>query len=191
VALDLITKADYKAYAGIVSEKQDTILDTVIPKVSSFVKKYCRRSFVDYVNDIKIETFNGAAKFFLLEEGPISLVLSVEYSDDYGQTFTELTEYTDYYVDLQTDRIMAIADEFPLKQNGYQVTYTGGYAIADLPEDIKIATMDMVSYYLKNDAAVHSNKAPGTNTVQIEYVSSSGLPSNIKRVLDLHKNHYA
>ena len=37
---DLITKTDYKAYMGISSTNQDTVIDLLIPKISAFVKTY-------------------------------------------------------------------------------------------------------------------------------------------------------
>lgn len=50
--------------------------------------------------------------------------------------------------------------------------------------------MDLVTYYVKNDMSVHSPKAPGTNTVQIEYVLSTTLPAHIRRVLDQYTGNF-
>ena len=69
--------------------------------------------------------------------------------------------------------------------NGYKVTYYAGYAT--IPEDLKIAVLDLVTYYLKNDGSVHSPKAPGTNSVQIEYITSTALPAHIARILNIYK----
>ncbi len=71
----------------------------------------------------------------------------------------------------------------------YKLTYTAGFEV--LPEDLKLAIFDLTTYYMKNDMAVHSNKAPGTNTVQIEYVTTTNLPSHIKRVLDQYAANYS
>jgi hypothetical protein len=72
--------------------------------------------------------------------------------------------------------------------NGYKVTYTAGFET--IPEELKLAVMDLITYYIKNDAAIHSSKAPGTNTVQIEYVTTTNLPAHIKRVLDQYAANY-
>lgn len=186
---DLITRQEYKAYKGITSPNQDTAIDTLIPKVSAFIKNICRRSFVDYVNDPKTETFKGGP-YLLLTESPVIQVLSVEYSSDYGNTYTELTEFTDFVLDVEEEKIVPISSTaFPLIVNGYKVSYFAGYET--LPQDLKLAAMDLVEYYLRNDMAVHSPKAPGTNSVQIEYISTTNLPAHIKRVLDLYMAHYA
>ena len=75
--------------------------------------------------------------------------------------------------------------EFARAVNGYKVTYTAGYEV--IPEDLKIAVMDLVKYYLSNDMAVKSQRDAGSNTVQIEYITKNTLPSHIARVFDLYK----
>jgi hypothetical protein len=59
-----------------------------------------------------------------------------------------------------------------------------------VPADLKLAVLDLVTYYRKNDGAIHSTKAPGTNSVQIEYVSTASLPAHIRRVLDMYVADY-
>jgi hypothetical protein len=59
-----------------------------------------------------------------------------------------------------------------------------------MPEDLKLAVLDLVTYYVKNDMAVHSPKSPGTNTVQIEYITKNTLPAHIARVLDQYTANY-
>jgi hypothetical protein len=186
---NLVTLAEYKAYAGITSTNSDTEINAIIPKVSQLVKTICRRTFVDYVNDSKEEIFTGGWSKLFLKEYPILAIDSVEASTDYGQTYTELIEFTDYVLDREDEAITCIyANEFPKYVNGYKVTYTGGYET--LPDDLKIAVLDLVTYYIKNDMSVHSPKAPGTNSVQIEYVTNANLPAHIMRVLYLYMGSY-
>lgn len=187
--MDLVNLEEYKTYAGITNPNQDDVITSLIPKVSQLVKSYCRRTFLDWVDEQKTEVFNGG-EFFNLSEFPVISVSTVEYSSDYGQTYTALTEYTDWVLDRSTEQIKPLSPLglFTPVINGYRVTYTAGYET--LPEDLKLAVMDLITYYLKNDAAVHSTKAPGTNSVQIEYISTTSLPSHIKRVLDLYMANY-
>lgn len=189
MGLSLVTKAEFKAYAGLTSPTQDAVIDALIPKVSALVKSICRRTFVDYVNDTKVEYFDGGYASYSPEETPILSVASFEYSTDYGNTYTSLVEYTDYAVSKTTGDILAISTlGFPSAINGYKVTYTAGYEA--LPEDLKLAIFDLITYYMKNDSAIHSSKAPGTNSVQIEYVTNTSLPAHIKRVLDQYAANY-
>ena len=190
MGLSLITTTEYKAYIGLSSTNQDTAIAAVIPKVSELVKAFCRRTFLDYVDDTKIEVFKGGETAFNLKESPLIAVSSVEYSDDYGLTYTPLVEFTDYVVDTETDQVNLIATYYQTikKVNAFKVTYTAGYVT--LPEDLKLAVMDLVTYYLRHEAALHTNKNVGANSVQIEYVTNTHLPAHIRRVLDLYCANY-
>ena len=210
MGLPLVTRAEYKAYQGISSNNNDVLIDSLIPKVSELVKSICRRTFVDYVNDSKVEYSEGGIEAFILEEYPVLSVSSVEYSVDYGQNYNTLTEYTNYVLSKATNSIKPIlmtaqpvepygyqlysdassrlSKNFPAAINGYRITYNAGYET--LPEDLKLAILDLITYYIRNDAAVHTSKNLSPNTMQIEYVSSTNLPASIKRVLDLYTASY-
>lgn len=180
---DLVTLAEYKAYVGITNPNQDNIIKAIIPKVSQLAKTVCRRTFVDYVNDSKTEVFSGGSASIYTAEYPLLTVGSVEYSADYGATYTALVEFTDYVVDLEEQAITCISSTaFPKMVNAYKVTYTAGYEA--IPEDLKVAVLDLVTYYLKNDMAVKSQRDAGSNTVQVEYITKNTLPSHISRVFD-------
>lgn len=182
--MDLITISEYKAYAGITSTNSDTAIKNLIPKVSQLTKSYCRRSFIDYVNDAKTEIFDGGA-YLLLGEYPILSISSVELSVDYGKTYSSMEEFVDYTISNADQVILPINNtSFAIRPNGYKVVYTAGYE--SVPEDLKLAVMDLVTYYLRNDMAVKSQRDSGSNTVQIEYITKNTLPSHIARVLDLY-----
>ena len=187
---DLITVAEYKAYAGISSTNQDTQLATTVQKVSHLVKNICRRTFVDYVDEYKVDTFSGGLPRISLPETPVINVVRVEFSNDYGKTYTNLVEYEDYVVDHERDVVEIIAGALMeyKKVNAFKITYTAGYEV--IPEDLKLAIFDLVTYYMRNDAAIKSTKAVGANTVQIEYITNTNLPAHIRRVLDLHTAYY-
>ena len=113
-------------------------------------------------------------------------ISEVAISLDYGQTYEALVEFTDFVIDRENDAVMSLESAgFTKLINGYQITYTAGYEA--IPQDLKLAIMDLVTYYVKNDMAVHSPKAPGTNAVQVEYITTSALPAHIRRVLDMYK----
>lgn len=183
MGLNLITRAEYKAYANINSTNHDAEVDLLISKVSQLVKTYCRTSFLDNVDEFKTEEFSGGYRNLYLKEYPVITVSAVFFSSDFGQTYTELVEYTDWVFDRSITAIVAVGTNFPEYVNGYKVSYTCGYPDG-IPEDLKLAVLDLVTYYRKNDGAVHSNKSPGTNSVQIEYISTTTLPAHIRRVLD-------
>lgn len=182
---NLVTRAEYKAYAGITSPNQDAEIDLLIPKASQLVKSYCRTSFVDNVDDPKLEQFSGNNyNRYYLKEYPVIQVLDVEASVDYGQTYTSLAEFTDwaYLPDLQA--IQHLGAGWADRVNGYRVTYTCGYET--VPEDLKLAVMDLITYYRRNDSAVHNSKVSSSGNVQIEYLKAASFPAHIRRILDLY-----
>jgi hypothetical protein len=183
MGISLITKAEYKTYMGISSTNSDTEIDFLIPKVSELVKSYCRRTFVDYYDEAKIEFFDGGFKTLLLKEAPVVGIVSVARSTNYGKSYTPLTKYTDWVN--QGDAIVSLTPGgFPELINGYRVTYNAGYDLAVFPADLKLAVLDLVEYYSRNNGAVHSSRDLNPNTTQISYVSTTNLPAPIKRVLD-------
>ena len=187
---NLVTKAEYKTYAGITSTNQDAEIDLLIPKVSELVKSYCRRSFIDGLDDTLVQRSNGGFEKIILSEGPVTQILSVQASTNYGQTYTDLVEYTDWVLDSEDNTIMSLSPQgFERAVNGYQVTYFAGYET--VPEDLKLAVLDLVTYYRKNDASVHNNRTPGGGgSVQLEYIMNTNFPAHIKRVLDLYVADY-
>lgn len=192
MALDLVTKAEYKAYAGIKSTTSDTIIDNIIPKVSALVKSICRTTFVDYFDVSKTEVFKTAVNGkLILKESPLVQVQSVQFSEDFGANYIDLVEYVDYVIDDELPAIEIIASQYLdyIKVKAFKVTYMAGYEF--LPEDLKLAIMDLITYYIRNDAGIHNHKVPGGGgSVQIEYVSGTTLPPHIRRVLDQHTAYY-
>ena len=190
MGLPPVTKAEYKAYSGITSTNSDIKIDALIPQVSALVKAICGRSFVDYVATPKVEYHNGGTGNIVLAESPIISITSIEQSIDYGITYTALTNGVESVFDKTTGSIKYLRGEvFPYLINGYRVTYLAGYSV--LPDDLRLAIMDLIAYYIKNDGAVHSSKAPSSNVVQVEYVTSTNLPGHIKRILDLYTESYS
>ena len=207
MGLPLVTRAEYKAYMGISSTTSDAAIDALIPKVSELVKTICRRTFIDYVDDAKVEYSEGGTDAIELSEYPVLSVSSLEYSTDFGATYTTLTEYTNYVLSKATNSIRPILMDtlpldyygyaphgsnkvkiFPEAINGYIITYTAGYL--EIPQDLKLCILDILAYYLKNDSSVHTHKNVNPNTMQIEYLSNTHFPAHIKRILDLYTASY-
>lgn len=186
---DLITRAEYKAYAGLTTPNQDAQIDSIIPGVSQFIENYCKRKFQAFVVDPYVETFSGQYYPIVLTHFPLLNIVSVEESTDFGATYASMDEYTTWILDREENVIRSSFGSFNAGVNRYRISYTYGFEI--LPDDLRLAIFDLVKYYMRNDMAVHSNKAPGTNTVQLEYQAINSIPAHIRRVLDLYRVDYA
>lgn len=184
---DLITLQEYKIHAGITSTNQDAELKAILPQVSDLVKTYCRRSFIDYYDEVKTEIFDGGFKNILLKETPVVQIIGVSKSEDYGQTYTQLTKFQDWVQ--KDDQIISLDPRgFVEGINAYKVDYFAGFETT--PGDLKVAVLDLIYYYMRSDSAVHSTKSISPNTMQVEYITNTSLPAHIKRILDMYQADY-
>lgn len=192
---NLITFDEYKAYAGIESEKQDDKIDRLVTSVSQIVKTYCANSFVDYVDTDKVEVFTlpWESKIVQLSESPVISVTTVEVRSAYGDAYTELTTGAfEYYLDEDTECLYRTNElgflTWPAGPGAVRVTYRAGYST--LPEDLRLAVYDLMTYYLKEE--YKERRTIGTASMANQTTSTQwrnvGFPDHIKRILDLYKH---
>jgi len=197
MAKNLVTLEEFKIYKSISSTEQDELLTALIKRVSSFVKNFCKRTFIDYSTINKVEYFDAVdVDEVFLSELPIISVTSVEVSNDGGATYeAPLTDYVDYFIDSDLGRIIA-STYFTItgsssvlagkSKRSLRVTYKGGYVA--LPDDLKQATLDLVEYYRANEYTPRQNFGQfQTENLGFRSGSSSNLPSHILRVLSLYR----
>ena len=190
---NLITLAEYKEAEGIASPKEDLRLASLIPSVSQLVKTYCGNSLVDYYATNKIETFNidWSTHLVQLTESPVNTIVSVEKRDSVTESYTTVAT-TEYYLDTSTDSILYVTGStyknWPRGAGAVKVTYTAGYSAC--PADLKLAVVDLVTYYLKDEHK--ERRTLGGASIQNQSTSSVrdsvAFPDHIKRVLDMYKN---
>ena len=190
---DLITLAEYKEAEGIASPKEDLRLASLIPSVSQLVKTYCANSLIDYYSTNKIETFNidWDTHLVQLTESPVNTIVSVEKRDSVTESYTTVAT-TEYYLDTSTDSILYVTGStyknWPRGAGAVKVTYTAGYSAC--PSDLKLAVVDLITYYLKDEHK--ERRTLGGASIQNQSTSSVrdsvAFPDHIKRVLDMYKN---
>lgn len=190
---NLITLATYKTAEGIQSTKDDAKLELLIDSVSQLVKTYCNATFVDYYTNAKTEYFNinYNEAFIQLEEGPIVMgndAPVVSERLDFTSSYTTLTQDQDYYVDTDLDSIYRIGSPWPKGPGAVKVVYKGGYAT--VPADLKLAVIDLVTYYHKDEHKSRQTIAGASiqNQGSTSQRNNVAFPDHIKRVLDLYKN---
>ena len=193
---NLITLADYKDAEGITSPKEDLRISTLIPSISQLVKTYCGNSIIDFASSDKTEDFDIYWDTFAVQltESPIISISSVGERSGYDQSYTTLTTTAhEYYIDTRTDSVIR-TNESGTRLNwkhgvgAVRIVYRAGYA--STPEDLKLAVIDLITYYLKDE---HKERrtlgaASITNTASTSQRDNVAFPDHIKRVLDLYKN---
>jgi len=195
MATDLITIAEYKAYAKIQSSAEDDKLTLLIPSVSALVKNYCGRTFVDYAStattasSISATEYCSDGGFFIYTmEQPIINVVSLQTRSTPFESYTTRTVDTEYVVDKQNDYIYCLYDEvygFSTGPNAVKIVYHGGFL--DVPEDLKLAVLDLVRFYIRRESVPRA--ALNSNQISIENTPSVDFPSHIKRVLEIYRHH--
>jgi len=189
---NLITLADYKTAEGIQSTKDDAKLELLVESVSQLVKTYCNNTFVDYYTTFKTETFDilYGEKFVQLTESPIVVSEGVTVSQRTEPTasYTTLTENTDFYVDTKTDSVHHTGTGFNSGHGAVKVVYKAGYAA--VPADLKLAVIDLITYYHKDEHKARQTIAGASiqNQGSTSQRNNVAFPDHIKRVLDLYKN---
>jgi len=194
--MDLVTLSEYKAYKNISSTEQDSLINGLITRVSSFIKTYCGKTFVDYASVDKVEYFDGVGidKLFL-DEQPVISITSIEISNDGGLTYqTPLVEYTDYFVDYDIGVVSALYSNFVLESTiaqgisnrNVKVTYKGGYTTT--PSDIKQAALDLIEYYRNEEYTPRKQfQLAQVDNIGARTGTISDLPAHIARVLSLYR----
>ena len=194
---NLITLAEYKEAEGLSNPKDDLRLQTLIPSISELVKTYCGNSLVDYHSTNKVETFsiNWATHVVQLTESPLNTVVSVEERRSYDEAYATLTTTNfDYYVDSSTDSIIRTNSggrtiNWATGVGAVKITYTAGYST--LPVDLKLAVIDLMTYYFKREHKERRTLGGASiqNSTTTSQADNVGFPDHIKRILDLYKTY--
>jgi hypothetical protein len=184
----MITLQEYKDAKSMQSTKDDTRLEFLISSVSQLVKTYCGTSFTEYFEEPKVELFNidWNTHIVQLTESPVVAVDSVEERDGYTSSYKELGA-TEFYVDPLTDSVLRTSGgnsyrSWPRGPGAVRVTYTAGYE--EVPSDLKLAVIDLVHYYFKDE--YKERKTIGSSSIE-NFADSVDFPAHIKRVLDLYR----
>ena len=192
---NLITLQEYKTAEGITQPKDDARLNVLIPSVSQLIKTYCGNSFVDFYSSNKTETIdvNWATHVVQLTESPINAIVSVQERTSYSGAYSTLTTGAyEYSLDTSTDSLLrTLANGYKNWAQGVgavKVVYTAGYSA--IPADLKLAVLDLVTYYLKDEYKLRQSIAGASiqNPGSSGQTNNVGFPDHIKRVLDLYKN---
>lgn len=192
---NLITLQEYKDAENITTTRDDYRIDYLITAVSKLIKTYCGNSIIDYYTTPKVETISIDWDTYCVQltESPVVSVTTVEERLSYSSSYSTLDiANEDYFVDNNLDSVYRTTGagykNWPKGPGSVRVTYTAGYD--GTPEDLKLAVIDLINYYLKDEykerktLAGASLQNPGSSSQD----SSVAFPDHIKRILDLYKN---
>lgn len=187
----LITLEQYKAAEGISNPKDDIRLSGLVVSVSQLVKTYCGKSFIDYYVTPKVELFTIEPNIHMVQlvESPVVEVVSVEERDGISSPYSVLVAGQDFYFDDSTDAIVRSDGHIGYRHwkrgpGAVRVTYKAGYA--KVPEDLKLAVIDLVTYYHK-DEHKPTKSMSGANIQNAMGVNADNFPAHIRRILEMYR----
>ena len=112
--------------------------------------------------------------------------------ESYNSAYTTLTTGAyEFSLDTRTDSVLRTTSagykNWPRGVDAVKVVYTAGYS--SVPSDLKLAVLDLVTYYLKDEHKQRQSIAGASlqNQGSTSQNNNVGFPDHIKRVLDLHK----
>lgn len=191
---NLLSLEEYKTAKGINGVTDDAKINALLASVSQLVRTYCGREFTTYYGTDLTEYFSikWEEDFVQLKETPIVSITSVSEREAITEAYVALTT-DEYYLDSDTDsifRVNSLGTGYQAYKKGpasVKVIYKAGYSAC--PEDLRLALVDLVTYYLKDE--YKQNRSIGSVTVQNQVSSSQSnspdFPDHIKRILDLYR----
>ena len=190
----MITKEEFKSFAGINVSTYDTAITLIVNGVISFVQDYCKNVLVEkevteYFNAEDIEEDGG--EIFLANRINITeSSVKVYYNNGTEASPSYALETRDSYA-LELDKGIikleyvrgGVNDKTGIK--AYKVVYTAGYKTADVPASLKLACLKFAGavYNKRGSEGESSEGQDGTN---VDFAGS--MTPEIKSMLSKYKS---
>lgn len=188
--MDIITLQEYKSYQGLKNPDNDPKITFLVSAVSNLIKAYTGLHFGDGVTPITdTYSFDYDTNSIYLNTYPVASVQSVTIlgsTNIYPYDSTVHWPYTvgtDYYL---SDGILnKISGYWPQSPATIQVTYMGGFASDEIPQDLQLAAIQLIEYYVQEGYKT-TRQISGTSVVN-QTTKDPVLPPHIRAILDSYK----
>jgi hypothetical protein len=204
----IITTAEYKTYAGITSNTDDTFIGLAISAAQSMAESYTGRTF-DAGNFVDIIDGNVAQANAQVKSWPINTLTSVEYRSGTQWITFQSDIYTfepetgliwirspvwgrvsgteagwlgdgDGWSGPQYGIGTGPSPRIPEGQYNLRVTYNGGYAFANMPAELKWAMYQMVDVLFTNRARNPMLQSESIMSYSYSLGSKNGKPVTVE-----------
>lgn len=186
---EFITLQTYKDYKNLTKTDNDVKLGVIVNAVNSLIKAYLGRTVIldentpfeeyfslDYETDVIFPKFWPIADIVSITEIPAG------YS--YDSTVHFALEVDEEYMLDGEDRIYKIGSCWAQGPRTIRLEYTAGYAT--LPDDIKLAAIELVDYFFKEQYL--QARTTGNTTITNLVPNETTMPPHVKLILDNYKN---
>ena len=172
----IITTAQYKAYAGITDSNSDTILGKFCDGVTSFINQYCNRNFLHQTYDVYL---NGNDNYYLRNlQRPITEVTAITI-DDTALDLTEEAADDNYY--WWAEGKIYYGGGFSEGIKNVRLQYKAGYTT--MPEDLIEAAYLIISAMWEKQGKTTA-LSEGTPSGFSKSFTELEIPQLAKEILD-------
>lgn len=183
----LVTAAEAKSHLKIdvATTEYDTDIENLVNSVSALCNSYTKRNLLSGARTELKESDDPYTLF--LKDYPVSTLthLYIDTERVYGAD-TEVVE-GEYILYADSGKIVLANDSFSNAPQAIKIEYTAGYALANVPYDLKRACLDQIKFlfnrWKNNREAVTSVGLEGQSIALVEVKDL--LPS-VKQVLDMY-----
>jgi hypothetical protein len=150
--MNLVTLATVKAFLEKTDVTHDDLLTSLIVQYSKRIETYCNRLF-EKVS--RTQKFNAGRRDYFLPAYPIDTI-SVTVDG------TVQTVDSDYFVYTDEGWVEFYSAPGYTEPQQVSITWVGGYAVADIPQDLQYAAMKQVAYVFRRrkDIGISSVSLP-------------------------------
>ena len=187
----LVSVEEVKQYLGIDSDDNTENFEQLINGVSKQVESFCGRNFITPSAAITEKWSGDGTESVWLQEAPIAsaiAVTSISYRS--GTTWTALD--SNYTIEQNASEALIEFTDGSVFTKGYRnwkVSYSYGYSLSAVPDDLKHATIILVA----REKSLADNKLHGVNSKSFADHSISYNfdkdPENVKRTLNAYKRY--
>lgn len=144
-----ITLNEVKEALEISGGDHDAKLNGYINRATDIIESYCRRRFLSTVHTDEIYSGDGS-RYLSLRNFPVTSLASVAYrTGDFSSPSWDAVDTELFTLDTAAGNdsgVIYLDTGFHRGVENYRFTYTAGYALADVPNDLKEACIEIVSY---------------------------------------------
>lgn len=191
--VDLITLEEYKIAKNISKTDQDAVLTPLISTASQLITDYLGKKFVNDGTPItEVFDLDYDATTLYLEHYPVTELVAITELDPYAYDSTVHfpTAAASYILDSRDGKLIRTGGKYwPQGYGAISVTYhVGADDVADIPQPLKQATIDLVTYYAKEEYIESKSMRGATlSSGSTNSAPSTDFPPHIQRVLDIYK----
>lgn len=172
-----ITLSEVKEALELSGTEHDARLNGYINRATDMIETYCKRRFLStaYTNEVYSAQSGSTLQ---LRNFPVTSLGSLEYStSDFNNTHYDAVDTSLYALQTSNglDRgVVYLTGGFSTGINNWRATYTAGYALANVPNDLKEALIEIVSYLFNRRKATPGMKSETLG--RYSYTLDSAMP---------------